>query len=135
MQTQVTPCSRCRMLFNYISGDRLCPRCREEVESDFQRVKDYIRDNKGCNVIEVAEACEVSDRQIKEWIKQERLELTAPTGDIVCKKCGIPIMSGRYCDKCRGEMIHDFKEAVRPEKPAPEPPMPQGDHKYRMRFL
>ena len=135
MQTQVAPCMRCRRLFNYVSGDRLCPKCREEVESEFQKVKDYIRENKGCNVIEVAEACEVSEKQIKEWVRQERLEMTTPTGDITCQKCGIAITSGRYCDKCRAEMVGEFKEAVKKDAPAPEPPKDTGDNKDRMRFL
>lgn len=135
MQSTIQTCTRCRRLFNYIGGDKLCPACKEEVEKEFQNVKEYIRDHKGCNIVEVAEFCEVSENQIKEWVRQERLILTEPLGDIACEKCGVPIMSGRYCDKCRAEMVGELNAAIYKEAPKPVEKKESTDHKDRMRFL
>lgn len=135
MQTQTMACTRCRKLFNYIGGERLCPACKEEADKEFRRVKEYIWENRGCNMAEVAEACEVSEKQIKEWVRAERLEFYSPTGDIVCEKCGTPIISGRFCDKCRGEMVGELKAAIHVEKPKPVEKKDNSDHKDRMRFL
>ncbi len=135
MQSTIQACTRCRRLFNYVGGDKVCPACKEEVEKEFQNVKEYIRDHKGCNIVEVAEFCEVSEKQIKEWVRQERLILTEPLGDIVCEKCGVPIMSGRYCDKCRAEMVGELNAAIHKEAPKPVEKKESTDHKDRMRFL
>ncbi|MCR5410756.1 MAG: flagellar protein [Lachnospiraceae bacterium] len=135
MQTQTMACTRCRRLFNYIGGERLCPSCKEESEKEFQRVRDYIWDHKGCNLVEVSEFCEVSEKQIKEWIRSERLEFYSPAGDIVCEKCGTPIISGRFCDKCRSEMVGELKSAIKKDAPAPPVKKNNSDHKDRMRFL
>lgn len=135
MKSTIQTCTRCRRLFNYIGGDKVCPACKEEVEKEFQNVKEYIRDHKGCNIVEVAEFCEVSEKQIKEWVRQERLILTEPLGDIVCEKCGVPILSGRYCDKCRAEMVGELNAAIHKEAPKPVEKKESTDHKDRMRFL
>ena len=58
-------CRNCKKLFNYVTGEKICPKCREELEEKFQEVKDYIRNNPGANVDQVAEECEVTVKQIK----------------------------------------------------------------------
>ena len=73
---EVQTCSRCRKFFNYIGGERICPACKEEVEKEFQKVKEYIRDNRSATVIQVAKECEVSEKQIRQWVREERLELS-----------------------------------------------------------
>ncbi len=135
MQSNIESCQKCRRFFNYIGGDKLCPACKEEMEKEFQKVKEFIREHKGCNMVEVAELCEVSEKQIKEWIRQERLILTEPMGDITCEKCGAPILSGRFCAKCRAEMVGELNSAFKKEASAPAPAKPESDHKDRMRFL
>ena len=131
---EVQTCSRCRKFFNYIGGERICPACKEEVEKEFQKVKEYIRDNKGASVLEVSRECEVSERQIREWVREERLELSSRDGEFVCEKCGASITSGRFCDKCKNEMVDSLNSAIKKEAPKPEAPKKLRDGN-RMRFL
>ena len=36
-------CRQCGQVFNYMAGNMICPKCREEAEKKFQEVKDYLR--------------------------------------------------------------------------------------------
>ena len=78
---------------------------------------------------------EVSVKQIKEWIREERLVLSSELGaEICCEQCGKPIRSGRYCDSCRNAMANNLMSAIKkPERPMPE--KDTSDHRNRMRFL
>lgn len=132
----VRNCKKCGRLFNYVSGTPVCPSCREGLEKKFQEVKDYIRENKEAGITEVAEACDVEVRQIKQWVREERLEFSAdsPVG-IDCELCGAMIRSGRFCDKCKTGMINELDKAA--AKPAPKKVDKKKDTREnpKMRFL
>ena len=73
-------CRKCGKLFNYVSGPPICMACREKLEEKFQEVKKYIQDNGHAGIQQVAEACDVSTNQIHQWLREERLELSAESG-------------------------------------------------------
>ena len=83
----VKNCRKCRRIFNYVMGPILCQGCREAEESKFQEVKKYVQENKRCGMQEVAEACDVSLKQIQQWLREERLMLAddSPMG-IECEE-------------------------------------------------
>lgn len=136
MSMNVRNCKKCGRLFNYVSGMPVCPSCREGLEKKFQEVKDYIRENKEAGITEVAEACDVEVRQIKQWVREERLEFSAdsPVG-IDCEMCGTMIRSGRFCEKCKIGMINELDSAK--PKPAPKKVEKKKDSRDnpKMRFL
>ena len=70
-------CRNCKKLFNYIAGEKLCPACKEKLEEKFQKVKKYIEENPRENINQVAEACDVTIKQIKYWVREERLSFNA----------------------------------------------------------
>lgn len=110
----VRNCRKCGRIFNYVVGPHLCPVCREAMEADFQRVKEYIRENRGATISQVSEECNVEVSQIHQWLKEERLELTEGSGiTLQCETCGAAIMSGRYCDKCRRELTMGLNSVVK----------------------
>ncbi|MCQ2492981.1 MAG: flagellar protein [Lachnospiraceae bacterium] len=110
----VKSCRKCGRMFNYIAGMHICPPCREKLEEKFLEVKNYLRDNKGAGINEVAEACEVEPQQIAQWLREDRLELTSDSAVLLnCDRCGTPIRSGRYCDKCRAEMTTSLNSMAR----------------------
>ena len=76
----VRNCRKCGRIFNYVSGPPICMQCKEELEEKFQEVKKYIYDNKHASIPQVAEACDVSPNQIQQWLREERLELSAESG-------------------------------------------------------
>lgn len=132
----VKNCKKCRRLFNYIGGPSICPQCREELEKKFQDVKKYLFDNRGATIADVVKDCEVEESQIRQWVREERLEFSAGVDiGMTCETCGKPITSGRFCEKCKASMITNLQSAGRrPEPEAPKETKPQS-HENRMRFL
>ncbi len=132
----VRNCKKCKRLFNYIAGEPLCPTCREELEKKFQEVKKYLQEHRGASLAQTAEDCDVDEHQIRQWIREERLELMSgiDTG-ITCEACGTPIATGKYCEKCKASMINDLSAAGRRPVQAETPKMDSRTHENRMRFI
>ncbi len=132
----VKNCKRCRRLFNYIGGQPICPQCREELEKKFQEVKKYLFDNRNSTIRDVVENCDVEESQVRQWVREERLEFSSGIdAGVVCENCGAPISSGRFCEKCKASMINELTAAGRrPEAEAPKVDKRQT-HENRMRFL
>lgn len=130
---EVKNCKECKRLFNYIGGPRLCPDCREKLEDKFNEVKKFVEDNKNASISVVSEEMGVSVQQINQWVREERLIFAE--GSVVminCESCGAPIRTGRYCDKCKGQMVNKFGGMYQREKT--EPKKEERD-RARMRFL
>lgn len=110
----VRSCKICKRLFNYLSGPVYCPTCRDKMEEKFQEVKAFIQENPGVHIQEVADSCEVETAQIRQWLREERLELTEGSPLMLsCDGCGAPIRSGRYCDKCKANVSNGFKDILK----------------------
>ena len=102
----VRNCRKCGRIFNYVAGPPICPACREAEEEKFQEVKEYIRENPSQGVTEVAAATDVSPKQIRRWIREERLSFSEESGvGIDCESCGAMIRSGRLCQKCKEKLL------------------------------
>ncbi len=105
----VTNCRSCRRLFNYITGPRLCPECKQELEKKFSEVKEFIEEHKNATVNMVSEELDVSVNQINQWIREERLSFSEDSGVMIsCEKCGANIRTGRYCDACKASLAREL---------------------------
>ena len=125
-------CRNCKKLFNYIAGEKLCPACKALMEDKFQEVKRYIEENPRENINQVAEACDVSIRQIKNWVREERLSFTEDSlVGLECERCGKMIHSGRFCKECAGGLAEAMNNAYRKERQTPVRKTATG----KMRFL
>lgn len=114
----VRNCKTCGRIFNYMMGPVICPACKDSMEAKFQEVKEYIREHKGANIPEVAEACDVEASQIRQWLRDERLEVTEDSAlYLTCESCGAAIRSGRFCEKCKGNLNKDLKDMINANKP------------------
>ena len=92
----VKNCRKCGRLFNYISGPFMCPECRKALEETFQEVKKYVFEHPGATILEVADLCQVEPNQIKQWIREERLQFSEDSAiKVDCEKCGTMIKIGR----------------------------------------
>ncbi len=98
-------------MFNYISGPYVCPACREALEEKYKEVKQYIYEHPGVNIPMVSEACDVEPGLIRQWIREERLEFAEGSLELGCEKCGAPITSGRFCAKCKADMVNNLNSA------------------------
>lgn len=134
----VRNCKVCGRIFNYVLGPMVCPRCRDAMEEKFQEVKKYVGEHRGADVMEVSENCDVEPSQIRQWIREERLQFAEDSPiKIACEGCGAMIRSGRFCNKCKGEMTNGFKDAMGMNKTA-APASARREIKNdgnRMRFL
>jgi predicted amidophosphoribosyltransferase len=107
-------CRNCKKLFNYIAGDKICPACKDALEEKYQEVKQYIKDNPGTAATVVAEECEVSIKQIKKWVREERLVFAEDSLiGIECEKCGKQIHSGRFCAACAVGIESGLRDAYK----------------------
>lgn len=132
---EVMTCKTCGKIFNYLQGPLICPSCKKKLEEKFGDVKEYVRANEGATMSQIAEANEVSIKQIKQWIREERLSFTdnSPIG-IECENCGKMIRTGRFCDKCKSKLANNLKEMYVVPKQAGREGLKARD-KERMRFL
>lgn len=133
----VRNCRKCGRVFNYVMGIPICPRCKDEQEAIFQEVKKYVQDHPGADIMEVSEECNVDPGQIRQWIREDRLQFAEDSPiRIPCEKCGTMMRSGRFCDRCTAEMVGGFKQITQRAQPKPEPkPAPKTSEKDRMRYL
>ena len=134
----VRNCRKCGKIFNYVLGPIMCPRCRDEQEAKFQEVKKYVSEHYGADIVEVSDVCDVDPSQIRQWIREERLQFADDSPiRIPCEKCGAMIRSGRYCDSCKMEMTQGFKQAMGRDRviKQEEKKAPARSGNDRMRFL
>ena len=128
-------CARCGKMFNYFSGQPICESCKKAAEEDFQRVKQYIIDNPRAGITEISEKCEVTTKQIQQWVREERLMFTSDSPiQLQCEKCGAKIQTGRFCAKCRATMANNLNNTFAKPKPQLQQPV-KKDPKAGMRFL
>lgn len=132
---EIRNCKKCGRMFNYVAGSQICGSCREALEEKFQEVKQFVAENMTATISEISENCDVDTSQIRKWIREERLEFSSasPIG-LPCENCGKSIRSGRFCDKCKAEMITRLNE-VAPKKMQAEPAKKPDKQKARMHFL
>lgn len=130
----VRNCKSCGRLFNYQGGKPICKACKDALEDKFQKVKVYVRQNPNAPITQVADEMDVSAKQIKQWIREERLMLSEASVDgILCEHCGVPIRSGRFCEKCKAALSNSFSDAIeKPKVVAKHTPPEEGQ---KMRFI
>lgn len=131
---EVANCRGCGKLFNVIGGYRLCPQCMQSLEDKFQQVKAYIRENPGSSIDRVSQEMDVSVKQLKTWVREERLTFSEESGvGIDCEQCGKMIRTGKYCEECKYKITMNLMNGLdRPNVSNSKKTMSERD---RMRFL
>ena len=132
----VRTCRSCKKIFNYLSGPALCPGCKEKLEEKFQEVKQYIEGHQGASMQEVSEECDVEINQIRQWLREERLEITEGSAMMLsCESCGALIRSGKFCDKCRDALANNFQSLMKGNAPSEPTLYKKSKDSAKMRFL
>jgi len=103
-------CPRCGKIFAYDGKNKICNVCKNSEENEFQKVKDFLWDNPNATIEEVHNATEVERDLIIKFVREGRLVAEGLSFDfmIECERCGTPISSGRYCDKCQETLVEGF---------------------------
>lgn len=130
-------CKSCGKMFSYAMGPIICPDCMTAQEQLFQAAKAYVQDHPGCDIQELSENVEVEVAQVRQWIREERLQFSDDSPiRIACESCGAMIRSGRFCDACRANMTQGLNSAFGLNKKAPEPVVKKRESDgNKMRFL
>ncbi len=130
----VRNCRKCGRIFNYALGPVICPMCKEKVEKKFQEVKKFVQDNISVGIPQISKECDVEVQQIQQWIREERLVFSedSPIG-IECESCGTMIKTGRFCEKCKREMVKEFSPAEK--KQGLLNPERKQSERAKMRYL
>ena len=97
-------------ILNDIPLSRNIQTIRMEREMTQMQVVEKMQGHPGCGIPEVTEECDVTANQIKQWLREERLEFSSSTNvGLTCENCGASIRSGRFCSKCRNNMANDLQ--------------------------
>lgn len=128
-------CSKCGKIFNYVVGKPICPSCRKTLEESFQETRLFIKRNPKASIAEVSEECDVDVKQIKQWVRDERLSfLENSEVGIDCEICGKNIRTGRFCNKCKNSMTNDFNQIYEKEEKLKENPFARKND-AKMRYM
>lgn len=134
IKMEVKVCTRCKKMFQYITGPNVCPKCRQIEEEQFQKVKEYLRENPGAAMNVVSEETSVPVKLIQSFLKQGRLEVVPGSPMMIhCEKCGLPIVTGKYCNKCKAELVGELSAVASEITKAKDANAEQ--HNEKMRFL
>jgi flagellar operon protein (TIGR03826 family) len=127
---ELRKCPRCGNLFAYVAIP-ICDKCLQKEEDDFIKVRDYLRENPMSGLKETSKDTNVSEDLILHFLKEGRIVATTAFGEILtCERCGKPINSGRFCEKCIMELRTGF---YRPHESGADHYKPSGDP-AEMRF-
>lgn len=82
-------------------GEYRCEDCGELDYDDYGKVRMYIEEHRGANAAQIEAAIGVSQRSIRQMLKDGRLEVTKDSRTFLkCEICGKAIRSGQYCPEC-----------------------------------
>lgn len=105
MTSHIANCPRCGKIFAKVLTE-VCRNCVKEIELEYEKCVEYLRENRGATIYEVSDATEVSVRQITKFIREGRISLmNAPNLGYPCESCGEPIRQGNLCDDCRARFV------------------------------
>ena len=131
----VSNCKNCGRLFNAINRERICPNCQKLLDEKFVVVLEFLRENPNSSVEEVTKECEVSTKQIRQCVREERLTFSENSMEgIECERCGTMIKTGRYCEACKLAVGNDLRSVMNKSR-VEQTVRKSAKDKDRMRFL
>jgi len=110
-----TYCEECGgvMVFKGV-GEYQCEKCGFLAYDDYGKARNYLEQHPGANLAEVSEATGVSQKSIRDMLKESRLEI-APNSNffLQCEICGKAIRMGRFCPQCETTYHRNLEERAR----------------------
>ena len=101
----IIKCKFCKKPFQSL-GKNICPKCINDMDAHFVKVRDYLDDNPNAGIDMVSEETDVPKSAILQLIKDGRIILKEGTEGVVlnCEICKKPILVGRICNKCKANL-------------------------------
>lgn len=97
----------------------VCPKCYQQEEDLFAKVKDYVRANPNASIPEIGLALNISEDQISFFVNSGRLERTGVNVPHQCRACNKVISTGLICPDCSNELkvqVTDLKKTITEKK-------------------
>lgn len=111
---EIKNCKKCNRIFQYLTGAQLCQACKDIEEDEFQKIKQYLKENPKASMTEVSETLDISIEKITKFLRDGRLEVSVDSAiKLECEGCGKSIITGRYCQNCAGRIEGDLRGASR----------------------
>ena len=134
---EVKSCRGCGKLYNSLGPSTpVCPSCMKKMEDKFIIVKEYIYDHRGADIQTVSQENDVSVKQIKQWVREERLSFTEGSAvGIECENCGANILTGRFCNECKAKLATNLNNAIKKPIVTAAVKKDKKDGSAKMRFL
>jgi len=101
-------CQKCGKAFLSTGGRPICPECREAENADFEKVREFVKDNPKMSIDIVSEETGVPTEKIRQYLQDGLLEQAEAMNDFKCQLCGKPISSGNYCFACMNKLKKGF---------------------------
>ncbi|SDZ32998.1 flagellar operon protein TIGR03826 [Proteiniborus ethanoligenes] len=124
-------CKKCGRIYADDNFE-LCPKCRTNEVDEFKKVKDYLYKYPGADIQVVSDETGVDTKKILKYLRDGKLEIKDDSPNLVldCERCGTPIRTGRFCQKCVTEMQREFKSAVADNSPVKKSTTRDSDKMY-----
>lgn len=132
---RITNCRGCGRIFNILADEELCPNCQRKLDEKFDKVRKFIEDNPNSSVEVVSRETETSTRQLRKWIREERLTFSPDSAyGIECEKCGKMIRTGKYCAECKKALANTFRNMLDTPKKENDTSIKNRDREH-MRYI
>lgn len=112
MALSVAQCKKCARLYQPFGSAPYCPSCMEEMENNFDLVKEYIYEHPLANAVEISQETGVPEKDIFYFLKEGRLSVSEGSGMLVCESCGRSITTGRYCESCKKSLERELSSSI-----------------------
>lgn len=131
---QISNCRGCGRIFNVLADEQFCPNCQKKMDEKFEVVKQFVENNPDVPVEIVAHETDTTMRQIRKWIREERLSFSPDSAyGIECENCGKMIHTGRFCDDCKKKLFNTLRSAI--DTPKQEEKKTRTTVHDKMRFI
>ena len=108
-------CKKCGgvMIFKGV-GEYHCEDCGAVDYDDYGKVRMYMEEHHGATAAQIEDAVGVSQRAIRQMLKDGRLEVTADSRTFLhCELCGKAIRYGQYCPECETAIHRNLESKQR----------------------
>lgn len=101
------------MIFKGV-GEYECEDCHDLDYDDYGKTRNYLESHAGANTAEIAAHTGVSQKAIRQMLKESRLEIASNSKTFLkCEICGVSIRYGTLCSKCEMAYNRGMEERER----------------------
>jgi len=97
----------------------------QQLDDKYVTVRNFLDRNENCNISRLAEETEVDEKSLLYLMREGRIALRGESSVLSCLKCGAAISSGRYCDKCKGNLMQTLESTRSALESSLKPPQPK----------